>query len=77
MQTHVSQASEVKCFLYLGKEPDNEASSIFCCSCNVSGHSQVKGQRQYFSLCPLAELGKLEELLGTEANLQVTEGFER
>lgn len=42
-----------------------------------TARSKVCRQRQYFSLCPLAELGKLEELLGTEANLQVTEGFER
>jgi len=34
-------------------------------------------ETEYFSLHPLAELEKLEEVLGTEANLQVSEGFER
>lgn len=33
----------LKCSPYLGTEPDTEVSGIFCCSCNVSGHSQVKG----------------------------------
>lgn len=33
-------------------------------------------QQEYFSLYLLAELEKLEEVLGTEANLQVSEGFE-
>lgn len=34
-------------------------------------------QQEYFSLYLLTELEKLEEVLGTEANLQVSEGFER
>lgn len=79
MWSHVSQALRWNVLLTLEQTQTLRSLAHFAAAAMSQDTARSKGrrQREYFSLYPLAQLEKLEEILSSEANLQVREDFER